>query len=86
MIRQYKNVQMESEYFMFLRLDRRMNRHITEKTLHSLKQALYGFNPIALRKVKIVCYFGLSECNRINNEMLQQKPILTNCTTQSMIT
>ena len=24
------------------------------------------FNPIALRKAKIVCNFGLSECNRIN--------------------
>ena len=23
------------------------------------------FNPIALRKAKIVCNFGLSECNRI---------------------
>ena len=25
-----------------------------------------GFNPIALRKAKIVCNFGLSECNRVN--------------------
>ena len=73
MIRQYRNVQMESEYFMFLRLDRRMNRQIAQKTEHSLKQALYGFNPIALRKAKIVCNFGLSECNRVTNEMLQQK-------------
>ena len=24
------------------------------------------FNPIALRKAKIVCNFGLSECNRVN--------------------
>ena len=23
------------------------------------------FNPIALRKAKIVCNFGLSECNRV---------------------
>ena len=23
-------------------------------------------NPIALRKTKIVCNFGLSECNRVN--------------------
>ena len=23
-------------------------------------------NPIALRKAKIVCNFGLSECNRVN--------------------
>ena len=25
----------------------------------------YVFNPIALRKAKIVCNFGLSECNRV---------------------
>ena len=25
-----------------------------------------GFNPSALRKAKIVYYFGLSECNRVN--------------------
>ena len=24
------------------------------------------FNPIALRKTKIVCNFGLSECKRVN--------------------
>ena len=24
------------------------------------------FNPIALRNAKIVCNFGLSECNRVN--------------------
>ena len=24
------------------------------------------FTPIALRKAKIVCNFGLSECNRVN--------------------
>ena len=28
--------------------------------------ALSAFNPIALRKAKIVCNFGLSECNRVN--------------------
>ena len=32
------------------------------------------FNPIALRKTKIVCNFGLSECNRVKgNYLLQQK-------------
>ena len=25
-----------------------------------------AFSPIALRKAKIVCNFGLSECNRVN--------------------
>ena len=28
---------------------------------------VHFFNPIALRKAKIVRYFGLSECNRVNN-------------------
>ena len=27
-----------------------------------------SINPIALRKAKIVCNFGLSECNRVNSE------------------
>ena len=26
------------------------------------------FNPIALRKAKIVCNFGLSECNRVTQQ------------------
>ena len=26
------------------------------------------FNPIALRKAKIVCNFGLSECNRVKKD------------------
>ena len=29
------------------------------------------FNPIALRKAKIVCNFGLSECNRVKGYELQ---------------
>ena len=29
-------------------------------------------NPIALRSAKIVCNFGLSECNRVNNLQLAQ--------------
>ena len=28
---------------------------------------LYTFNPIALRKIEIVCNFGLYECNRVNS-------------------
>ena len=27
-------------------------------------------NPIALRKAKIVCNFGLSECNRVNDRLV----------------
>ena len=30
------------------------------------KQEKSSLNPIALRKAKIVCNFGLSECNRVN--------------------
>ena len=33
----------------------------------TLKSEFY-INPIALRKAKIVCNFGLSECNRVNIE------------------
>ena len=31
------------------------------------KHGIKLLNPIALRKAKIVCIFGLSECNRINS-------------------
>ena len=27
------------------------------------------FNPVALRKAKIVCNFGLSECNRVKSDL-----------------
>ena len=30
------------------------------------------FNPIALRKAKIVCNFGLSKCNRVNTSVVFQ--------------
>ena len=30
-------------------------------------QSWCTFNPIALRKAKIVCNFGLSECNRVKH-------------------
>ena len=36
------------------------------KSLLQREQILF-FNPVALGKAKIVCNFGLSECNRINN-------------------
>ena len=32
-----------------------------------------SFNPIALRKAKIVCNFGLSECNRIKEQNFELK-------------
>ena len=34
----------------------------------TLPEANSFFNPIALRKAKIVCNFGLSECNRVNSK------------------
>ena len=30
-----------------------------------LEELILSFNPIALRKAKIACNFGLSECNRV---------------------
>ena len=30
-----------------------------------LEELILSFNPIALRKTKIACNFGLSECNRV---------------------
>ena len=38
------------------------------------------FNPIAPRKAKIVCNFGLSECNRVNLNPLQNVQILMRTT------
>ena len=32
-----------------------------------MQRILPAFNPIALRKAKIVQNFGLSECNRVNS-------------------
>ena len=43
---------------------------------YRFKKTIYFFtdkvNPIALKKTKIVCNFGLSECNRVNNLQLAQ--------------
>ena len=35
------------------------------------------FNPIAFRKAKIVCNFGLSECNRVKKIMLYNNNIIS---------
>ena len=32
----------------------------------SINYFVYVFNPTALRKAKIVCNFGVSECNGVN--------------------
>ena len=40
---------------------------IDEKWLLSKNRNVSHFNPIALRKAKIVYNFGLSGCNRVNN-------------------
>ena len=34
-----------------------------------------SFNPIALRKAKIVCNFGLSECNRVKGSPVKEKRV-----------
>ena len=36
------------------------------------------FNPIALRKAKIVCNFGLSECNRVKKQISYESDLLSN--------
>ena len=36
-----------------------------QTTLYTYTGPDFAFNPIALRKVKIVYNFGLSECNRV---------------------
>ena len=45
-------------------------KFFSTETLNFLKQItiFISFNPIALRKAKIVYNFGLSECNRVNSE------------------
>ena len=35
-------------------------------SLYVYQSTVRSLNPIALRKAKIVCNFGLSECNRVN--------------------
>ena len=45
------------------------------KFVHIVSLEAFGsirglFSPIALRKAKIVCNFGLSECNRVKLELL----------------
>ena len=34
------------------------------------KTGVVGFNPVALRKTKIVCNFGLSGCNKVKPDSL----------------
>ena len=44
-----------------------LNKRIkTQNSRNSANTQSYNFNNIALRKAKIVCNFGLSECNRVN--------------------
>ena len=37
-----------------------------QRTSRSRNNGISFFNPIAFRKAKIVCNFGLSECHRVN--------------------
>ena len=48
-----------------------MYRYIyTIKQIVKLIEYFCTFNPFALRKAKIVYNFGVSECNRVNEESL----------------
>ena len=54
-----KNCMVRSGMYMRLQYMSCIFREATERVSE--------FNPIALRKAKIVCNFGLSECNRVNH-------------------
>ena len=41
-------------------------------TLYVIFSCVKILNPVALRKAKIVCIFGLSECNRIKQWISQK--------------
>ena len=41
--------------------------HMTNDLLPYIVYGKYFLNPIALRKAKIVCNFGLSECDRVKH-------------------
>ena len=40
--------------------------HLKQALAHDKLLQVYSFNHVALRKVKIICKFGISECNRVN--------------------
>ena len=50
-------------------------QNIGEKKMLEMVNVLRFFNPIALRKAKIVCNFGLSECNRVNTNLFHENVI-----------
>ena len=52
-------------YFKFALLSRNDSRSNLLEGKEERWQKLYTFNPIALRKAKIVDNFGLSECSRV---------------------
>ena len=62
---------MELKTFITLKavLNRAFFRQICETEIYEMVMLTKGllFNPIALRKAKIVYNFGLSECNRVKN-------------------
>ena len=37
-------------------------------SLHNVGVTVVTCNPMALREAKIVCSFGLSDCNRVNSQ------------------
>ena len=46
-------------------IDRLCKKYSNTEDTDQFIQSHQGFNPIALRKAKIVCSFGLSECSRV---------------------
>ena len=42
-------------------------KYCVQSVLSDRVPDVVGFNPIALRKAKIVCNFGLSECTRVKD-------------------
>ena len=40
---------------------------MSTESIYELASDIWIFNPVALRKAKIVYNFGLSECNRVKN-------------------
>ena len=52
--------------FAFLMASTHIEKHLL------LKKQFFPFNPTALRKAKIVCNFGLFECNRVKTPYLER--------------
>ena len=47
-------------------MEERFNYKVSKHLVTDTSLLKISINPIALRKAKIVCNFGFSECNRVN--------------------